>query len=335
MRLVLIRHGRTTSNQDFRLDTAEPGADLDELGKEQAEQLVDLPILQTIPLPPRELPFSVRLYLRLCSTSAPIIGWFVAGFGFIFALAAVGFMGLDDAIPRIWSNAGKVTITDIEEANLKLNDRKVYAYHFEMTENDVEKITGISYGYNGIYKTGDEVVLYKSGKRYRVQNLSLTPGGTWWWFPLVFLGAGCLFGIIGLCFPIYSWFAGGKAIQMLQYGTAVGARYLGMNSTGVRVNDQSVMKVNFEYQVAGETYTASAQALNISRLTDAKHKVVFYDPVLPERSVVLDGLPSGIHLDELTGRFWSSPLRCFLPLLAAAIVCGQIVAIVVLALRAI
>ncbi len=40
MRLVLIRHGRTTSNQGFKLDTAIPGADLDEKGIEQAEQLV-------------------------------------------------------------------------------------------------------------------------------------------------------------------------------------------------------------------------------------------------------------------------------------------------------
>ena len=144
-----------------------------------------------------------------------------------------------------------------------------------------------------------------------------------------------MFGVSGLCFPIYSWFAGGKAIQMLQYGTAVGARYLGKNPTGTSYNNRPVMKVNFEYQVAGETYTASAQALDTFRLTDAKQKVVFYDPMVPERSVVLDGLPSGIHLDELTCRFWTNPLYCFFPLLAAAIVCGQIAAIVVLALRAI
>jgi probable phosphoglycerate mutase len=40
MRLILIRHGRTTSNQGFLLDTAVPGADLDEVGREQAQALV-------------------------------------------------------------------------------------------------------------------------------------------------------------------------------------------------------------------------------------------------------------------------------------------------------
>lgn len=40
MRLILVRHGRTSSNVGFLLDTREPGADLDELGRQQAEALV-------------------------------------------------------------------------------------------------------------------------------------------------------------------------------------------------------------------------------------------------------------------------------------------------------
>lgn len=41
MRLILVRHGRTASNVGFLLDTAEPGADLDETGREQARALVE------------------------------------------------------------------------------------------------------------------------------------------------------------------------------------------------------------------------------------------------------------------------------------------------------
>ncbi|MCW2493056.1 MAG: histidine phosphatase [Frankiales bacterium] len=40
MRLILIRHGQTESNLHHRLDTAEPGAPLTELGWEQARALV-------------------------------------------------------------------------------------------------------------------------------------------------------------------------------------------------------------------------------------------------------------------------------------------------------
>lgn len=40
MRLLLIRHGQTQSNVDHLLDTAFPGAPLDELGRQQAKDLV-------------------------------------------------------------------------------------------------------------------------------------------------------------------------------------------------------------------------------------------------------------------------------------------------------
>ena len=39
MRLILIRHGQTSSNVADLLDTGEPGADLTELGREQAAVL--------------------------------------------------------------------------------------------------------------------------------------------------------------------------------------------------------------------------------------------------------------------------------------------------------
>ena len=213
------------------------------------EQRHDLPILHLLDSTPRDLPVSVRLYLRLCSTVMPFFGWFFAGFGLMFALVAIAV-------------------------------------------SKPEEIAGA----------------------------------------LIFVAVGSLFGIVGLCFPVYSWISGDKAVRLLREGFAIRARHLTTDSTGMTVNDKPVMKVVFEYQVEGESYTVSAQALDVSRLTDAKDKVVLYDPTLPGRAVVLDGLPRGIHLDELTGRFRVNPLRCVLPLMAATIVCGEIIAIVVLLL---
>ena len=134
--------------------------------------------------------------------------------------------------------------------------------------------------------------------------------------------------------PIYAWFTGGKAIRLFQDGTATGARYLDMNPTSTQVNNRYVMKIDFEYQVADRFYTASAYALDTSRLTDGKSKIVFYDPTEPEKSVVLEGY-SGIQFDEVLGQFWTNPIRCALPLLAAGIVGAEIVAVIVFALRAI
>jgi len=41
VRIIFIRHGRTSSNVNHRLDTAFPGAELDEVGHAQAAQLVE------------------------------------------------------------------------------------------------------------------------------------------------------------------------------------------------------------------------------------------------------------------------------------------------------
>lgn len=41
MRLILVRHGETTSNVGLLLDTAAPGADLNDTGRQQAVALVD------------------------------------------------------------------------------------------------------------------------------------------------------------------------------------------------------------------------------------------------------------------------------------------------------
>ena len=135
-------------------------------------------------------------------------------------------------------------------------------------------------------------------------------------------------------FPIRAWIAGNKSIRLLQNGIANSAKYVGEKTAGIRFGSNYVKDVRFKYHVEGKTYKVFARALDTSRLTDEKYKVVLYDPMEPRRSIVLDGLPVGIRFDELTGRFWVNPLRLVLPLLAATIVCGEIIAIIVLAIKA-
>jgi len=69
-------------------------------------------------------------------------------------------------------------------------------------------------------------------------------------------------------------------------------------------------------------------------LTINTRKVAFYDPILPERSVLLDGLPNGIHFDEQTERFNVNSLHLVFPLAAASIVCAEMIAIITQVVRA-
>ncbi len=66
MRLYLIRHGRTPSNVALLLDTAFPGADLDDVGRAQAERLVT-----TLADAPLEAVFASDL-VRTQQTAAPL-----------------------------------------------------------------------------------------------------------------------------------------------------------------------------------------------------------------------------------------------------------------------
>ena len=137
-------------------------------------------------------------------------------------------------------------------------------------------------------------------------------------------------GLLALCFPIYTWFVGSKAIRLLRNGIATEAKFYGVNL----MVTTSMSDIIFTYQVDEKTYMASKRATGKSRLTINTRKGVFYDPMYPEQSVVLDGLPKGIHFDEQTEQFDVYPLRLAFPLVAATIVCAEVIAIVVLVVRA-
>lgn len=66
MRLILVRHGRTASNVRLLLDTAPPGPELDAVGREQADALVE----RLAPWPVRAVYASVLT--RSQQTAAPL-----------------------------------------------------------------------------------------------------------------------------------------------------------------------------------------------------------------------------------------------------------------------
>ena len=121
---------------------------------------------------------------------------------------------------------------------------------------------------------------------------------------------------------------------MFRVGIATKARHLTTFPTGKTDESQPELQVDFEYQVDGATYKVSVKGFEreLSRLTNAPCKVVFYDPMEPKQSMLLDKMPLGIYFDELTGRFGVNPLRLVPAFLLAALVCGEIVAIIVLAI---
>ncbi|MCL2709252.1 MAG: hypothetical protein FWE95_00090 [Planctomycetaceae bacterium] len=221
------------------------------------EQHDDLPILHLLDRTPREIPLSLRVYLRQYSADVPYMLWgsVVAAFGFMFTLVGV-------SIPS-------------EVAPL-------------------------------IAK-------------------------------LMFIGLSLPFGIVGLYIVFSAWYVGGpKMIRFLQDGIATKARHFATKPTGKIDSDlrgnQAEMQFDFEYQVDDKKHKFSVYGFDMSRWTDSPCKVVFYDPLEPSQSMLLDQFPLGVYFDELTGRFGVNPLRLVPAFLMAGIVCAEIAAIVWLAI---
>ena len=148
---------------------------------------------------------------------------------------------------------------------------------------------------------------------------------------LFIIGVCSIFFFIGMGFVIYSYIVGSKSIRLLETGNTTKGLFIAMTGTNVRVNNQQVMKLDFEYAVDGQKHTVAVRALDTSRLLDDDCEIVFYDPMQPETAIVFDGLPHGIQFDSLSETFNANPLRFTLPMIGAIVVAAGLASIVIFA----
>jgi hypothetical protein len=103
-----------------------------------------------------------------------------------------------------------------------------------------------------------------------------------------------------------------NALQLLQNGLAGKGRFVGLCSTGKKIDNAAEMQLQYQFTIQeGNTYNASfcmANVKKIMELSDESLKIIFYDPVQPKRNVLFDTLPKGIEFDDLDGIFRTHPL---------------------------
>ena len=304
----------------------------DEELQKEPDDFADPPIMSLVGPVPRNLSLPLQFYLRFCSGHALFVGWIFAVVGLTIILGICTSLGLDDIVPRSWSDAGTAKITQVLETSTMVNDDRILAYHFQATDTGAENVSGVSYGRQGKHKVDDEVALQRAGNRYRIKGLNTTKGGMASLFGMAFCS---VFVIVGLAFPAYSWHVGSKSARLLSDGEPAKAIFVDMNPTGTVVNNAPVMKVNFKYRVDGQEYTTSANAVDPSRLIDDDCEVVFYNPMNPEQAIVWDGLPKGVYFDESSNCLTVNPFRCLLPLLCVTVITVEFLAILFCIIRAI
>jgi hypothetical protein len=249
--------------------------------------------------PPRRVPLSLAL-VNLFNGFAQI-GWFVFGFGMIFAWVFVGNADFSSLTFRGEHPRATGRVTSVASTGASENHRQVMAHHYEFSVAGT-RFNGTSYTTGSSMNQGDEVTVeYDEGnpQRSRIEGMRRAQFG-----PMV--GLVLIFPFIGALFVLFATLSGLRRNQLLRRGLLASGTLLGRERTNMTVNDRPVWKLIFEFHDRnGQRHEASARTTDTSRLEDEAQEPLLYDPENPAKAYVLDEAPARPQFfpnGELCGR---------------------------------
>ena len=236
----------------------------------------------------RHIPFPLQVKIIFGDVLA-FIGWIFLTIGILFSSIFLSMSDFSDWRFKKDSPKTQAVITQIEYSNASENKRPILEYHYEFTDLQGVKQSGVSYGFEGKYDIGDEataIFLEKKPSYSRIENLRKEPFGQFTLFVLIF-------PLIGALFLFFSIPKALKKIRVLREGVLGEGNYLRMEPTNTTINGRTLMRLFFELQVGNktyETYTQTHLDHQIRKLTDGTPKKLLYLPQNPEKAVLLDGV---------------------------------------------
>lgn len=119
--------------------------------------------------------------------------------------------------------------------------------------------------------------------------------GTFEW-PMLFI---LLFPAIGLTMITVGMRKGLTGLRLLTHGIPAQGRFAGQTGTNVRINDEPVLALTFEFKtVDGRTARCVAKTHEPHRLKDEAEEPLVYDPEDPSVAVLLDDLPGRPRISD-------------------------------------
>ncbi len=237
-------------------------------------------------LPPRYVPWLVRLRVLLGGAFAQF-GWIFFGIGSIF-FWIFGSMSDYDSWLRFGGaveTKGKITAVNATNASVNESDVLEFQFEFDVAET-IHK--GVSFSTHGGKRPGTIVTIeYVPSDpklaRIKGQRRNVFPGFVIL-FVAIFPGVGI--GIAGSIFVVRI-----RALRLLTNGHEALGKLVSKSATGTEINDESVYKLTYAFDVDGDTYECVAKTHKTERLEDDELEPILYDKDDPSRSVALDSLP--------------------------------------------
>lgn len=259
--------------------------------------------MQNLPVmlapPPRRVPLSLALVNVFSGFSQ--IGWFVFGFGMIFAWVFIGHADFSIITFRGPHAAKTGKVTRVETTGASVNDTPVIANHYEYSVAGVH-YDGTSYSVGGRASEGEEVTIeYDEDhpEKSRISGMRRAQFGP----GITFIA---IFPLIGVLFVAFATRSGLRRTRLLRCGVLTNGKLLGRERTNVTINDRPVWRLTFEFTGRdGRRHEATASTTDTDRLEDEGSEPLLYDPDNPSFAYVLDELPSRPEFEpngELRGR---------------------------------
>ena len=264
--------------------------------------------------PPRDVPLLVRAKI-LFGGALNQFGWTFLGFGLIFVWAYTLHADLTSWYHfRGTLSTSRGTVLYSKETMFREERARVYAIGYSFVSWRGAKYEGVSYAVERPLKSGKSVTIeYPWGKPQisRIRGMQRKPVGRIGLLPLIF-------PLIGVFFMSLGVRKGLRANRLLAYGELTKGRLKSKVMTNVKVDEQRVYKLTFEFTTAeGVTSEVAAKTHQPEKLEDEAEEPLLYDPILPSNVVMLDSLPGSPRIDESgnirTGSVCASLLSMVIP----------------------
>lgn len=173
-----------------------------------------------------------------------------------------------------------------EYTNVTVNDEPIFAYYFSYSVNE-QSYQGVSYDYSGkLEKEAIVDVEYRANRpaQARIKGMDESPTGHWlmWIFALV--------SLVPLSILFWGFRQNQKYLYLLKKGGMAQGTYLRSTPTNTSINEQTVYKYEFSFEVNGKTYTATCKTHLYDRVEDEETETILYDPRDPSYNMVSDAI---------------------------------------------